>query len=50
MIAFSQWASAIAANNIGPLISAANDAAAAKAGVPVNGLYEASGTVRIRLT
>lgn len=47
--AFYQFVTAIAANNIGPLVSAANDAAADKAGVPVNGLYQASGTVRIRL-
>jgi hypothetical protein len=41
---------ALAAANIGPLVSATNDAAAKTAGVPVNGLYEASGVVRIRLT
>jgi hypothetical protein len=45
-----QFMTAIAANNIGPLTSAANDAAAAKAGVPVNGLYESAGAVKIRLT
>lgn len=48
-IPFAQFLSALAANNIGPLTSAANDTAAAKAGVPVNGLYEASGVVRVRL-
>lgn len=46
--AFIQFMTAIASNNIGPLISAANDAAAAAANVPIGGLYEASGTVRIR--
>jgi hypothetical protein len=45
-----QFMTALAAGNIGPLVSAANDAAAAKAGVPINGLYEASGAVRIRLS
>ena len=48
--AFWRFMSAIAANNIGPLTSAANDAAAAAAGVPINGLYQNSGAVRIRLT
>jgi hypothetical protein len=32
----------------GPLAAAANDAAAAAAGVPVGGLYQTSGTVKIR--
>lgn len=32
-----------------PLVSAANDAAAAAAGVPLNGLYHTSGTVKVRL-
>lgn len=45
-----QFMTALAAGNIGPLIAAANDAAAAKAGVPVNGLYESSGAVKIRLS
>lgn len=48
-IPFGQWAAAIAANIIGPLPAAANDAAAANAGVPINGLYQASGVVRIRI-
>jgi hypothetical protein len=47
--AFAQFMSALAANTLGPLPSAANDAAAAKVGVPVNGLYQASGVVRIRI-
>jgi hypothetical protein len=34
---------------VGPLVDAANDAAAAAAGVPINGLYANSGAVRIRL-
>ena len=50
MQGFYQFMTALAVNNIGPLASAANDAAAAKAGVPINGLYESSGTVRIRLS
>lgn len=45
-----QFMTALASSNIGPLTSAANDAAAAKAGVPVNGLYETGGAVKIRLT
>ena len=49
-LAFLQFMLALAANNIGPLPSAANDAAAAKAGVPVNGLYHASGVVHIRIS
>ena len=48
-LAFAQFMSALAANTLGPLPSAANDAAAAAAGVPINGLYQASGVVRIRL-
>jgi hypothetical protein len=34
---------------VGPLVSAANDAAAATAGVVVGGLYQNAGAVRIRL-
>ena len=48
--AFYQFMKALAAGNIGPLLAAANDAEAAKAGVPINGLYESSGSVRIRLS
>jgi hypothetical protein len=48
--AMIQFMTALAASNIGPLISAANDAAANKAGVPINGLYQSAGAVRIRLT
>jgi hypothetical protein len=39
-----------AAGNIGPLASAANDAAAKAAGVPVNQLYQNNGVVMIRRT
>jgi hypothetical protein len=38
----------IAGATIGPLTAAASDAAAAAAGVPVGGLYQTSGTVKIR--
>ena len=38
-----------AGGNIGPLVSAANDAAAAKAGVSIGQLYQDNGSVRIRL-
>lgn len=48
--AFAQFMSALAANTLGPFPSAVNDAAAAKIGVPVNGLYQASGVVRIRIS
>ena len=48
-ISFAQFLSALAANNIGPLTSAANDTAAAKAGVPINGIYQNAGAVRVRL-
>lgn len=46
--AFYLFMAAQAANNVGPFVSAANDAAAQKAGVPLNGLYENGGGVRIR--
>ena len=49
-IAFMQFMQAQAANTIGPLTAAADDASAAKAGVPVNGLYQASGVVRVRVS
>ena len=39
----------LAGGVIGPLPSAANDTAAAQAGVKVGGLYQSAGTVRIRL-
>ena len=41
---------ALAAGNIGPLISASNDSAAAAAGVSIGGLYSNAGAVRVRLT
>ena len=39
----------LAANNVGPLTNAANDAAAAAAGVPIGGLYRNVNAVQIRL-
>ena len=39
----------LAGAKVGPLTSAANDASAAAAGVPVGGLYQTSGTVKVRL-
>lgn len=39
----------LAAGTIGPLVNAANDAAAAALGVKVNGLYQNAGAVRVRL-
>jgi len=41
---------AFSVGNIGPLVSAANDVEAAKAGVPINGIYQANGSVKIRLS
>ena len=49
-LAFIQFMTAFAANNIGPLTAATDDTEAAKAGVPVNGLYHNAGVVRIRLS
>lgn len=37
------------AGTVGPLVDAANDAAAAAAGVPVGGLYRTTNAVQIRL-
>jgi hypothetical protein len=39
----------LAGASLGTLTSAANDAAAGAAGVPIGGLYQTSGTVKIRL-
>lgn len=39
----------LASGTIGPLVNAANDAAAAAAGVKVNGLYRTGNVVQIRL-
>jgi hypothetical protein len=47
--AFRNFMTALGSLNIGPLTKAANDGAAAQAGVPVNGLYHADGVVRVRL-
>jgi hypothetical protein len=38
--AFRLWAIPFAALNFGPFVQAASDAAAATAGVPVNGVYQ----------
>jgi len=35
--------------NVGPLVNAANDSAAAAAGVKIGGLYQTAGAVKIRL-
>lgn len=52
-IAWFQSASALmkdlSANTLGPLTNAANDAAAAAAGVPINGLYRNANAVQVRL-
>jgi hypothetical protein len=47
---FRNFMVTFAALNVGPLVSASDDAHAAKAGVPINTLYQAAGVVRIRLT
>ena len=51
---FGQWVAAVdrilRAGQFGTLINAANDAAAAKAGVAVGGLYRLTNSVQIRLT
>jgi len=47
--AFRSFMLAVRDNNIGPLPAALDDVAAAKAGVPVNGLYQNAGSVKIRL-
>lgn len=49
LISVDRLLQALAGASIGPLTSAANDTAAASAGVPVGGLYQTSGTVKIRL-
>jgi hypothetical protein len=49
--AFYQFILALSlSQNVGPLTVAANDAAAATAGVRVNGLYQTAGIVKIRLS
>jgi hypothetical protein len=47
-ISFGLFMTALAANQIGPLTSATDDATAKAAGVPINGLYENAGVVQIR--
>jgi len=48
-LAFGQAMDAMSKGNFGPLKEAQNDAEAAAAGVPLNGLYHSSGGVRIRV-
>ena len=48
--AFIQHMTAQAAGKTGPYISAADDVAAAKAGVAINQVYELAGGLRIRKT
>ncbi len=45
---FMQFMQLFAAGNLGPLVSAPDDATAAKNGVSIGQIYESSGTVRIR--
>lgn len=40
---------ALSAGNLGPLVNAASDAAAAKAGVAINQLYRNGNTVHVRI-
>lgn len=47
---FRLWATLFSAGNLGPFPSAANDVAAAKAGVAIGGVYQNSGALRVRLT
>jgi hypothetical protein len=47
--AFRLFMTLFAAGNLGPFPSAANDAAAAKAGVAVGGVYHNAGALRVRL-
>ena len=41
---------AVSAGNFGTLVNAANDAAAARAGVTIGQLYQNNGALRVRLT
>lgn len=41
---------ALAGGNVGTLVNAANDAAAAAAGVPIGGLYRNGSVVQVRVT
>ena len=47
---YARFIEALASGNLGSLPSAANDIAAAAAGVSVGQLYQNAGAVRIRLT
>lgn len=49
-IDFAQFMRAVSVGNVGPFVTAANDAAAAKAGIPINGLYENNGVLQVRKT
>jgi hypothetical protein len=42
-------ARSMATGNVGGLVNAANDAAAATAGVPIGGLYRSGNAVQIRV-
>jgi hypothetical protein len=46
---FYQHMFALSLSLIGPLLNATNDTAAAKAGVPIGGLYRNGNAVQIRL-
>jgi hypothetical protein len=49
LVALDMVARALAANKVGPLTNAVNDAAAAAAGVPVGALYRNGNAVQIRV-
>jgi hypothetical protein len=50
LLSLDALARGLAGGNVGPLVTAANDTAAATAGVKIGGLYhDATGVVRIRL-
>jgi hypothetical protein len=49
MLSLDSVVRSICAGNIGPLTNAANDTAAAAAGVQINGLYRNGNAVQIRL-
>jgi hypothetical protein len=50
MTALDQVVRRLAAGHIGPLANAADDAMAAEAGIPIGGLYQSDGVVRIRIS
>jgi hypothetical protein len=47
---FRLFMTLFAAGNFGPFVSASSDAAAAKAGVSVGGVYQNAGALRVRLS